>query len=58
MREIERDTLARYGFISDLDVSTFKNVCRIIGNMPCRHYFSCPNILAFHDLAKKICSSK
>ena len=47
MREIEHDTLSRYGFIPDLGLSTFKNVYNIIGNMPCSHYFSCPNNLAF-----------
>ena len=52
MREIEHDTLSRYGFIPDLDLSTFKNVCNIIGNMPCSYYFSRPNNLAFHDLTK------
>ena len=52
IREIERDMLTRYGFVSDLEVSTFKSVCRIIGNIPCRHYFSRPNNLVFHDLTK------
>ena len=52
VREIERDTLSRYGFIPDLGLSTFKNVYNIIVNMPCSYYFSRPNNLAFHDLTK------
>ena len=51
--EIKRDTLSRYGFVPDLELSTFKNVYNIIGNMRCSHYFSRPNKLAFHDLTKK-----
>ena len=40
MREVERDTLSRYDFVPDLELSIFKNVYNIIGNMPCSYYFS------------------
>ena len=52
MREIETGTLARYGFVTDLKTFTLKNVCRIIGDMLCWHYFSRSNNLAFHGLTK------
>ena len=52
MREIEREIRVKYGFVPDMETSTFTNVYTIISNMQCSHYFSRPNNLAFYDLTK------